>query len=55
MFFLFIFCIFGVQDMKFIYMAIVKKIVFTCVIYAITVYHQIERVIPNVCATLVLL
>ena len=32
-------CLFGVYDMRFNHMVIVKKIVFTCIIYATTVYH----------------
>ena len=36
-------CLFGVYPMRFIYMFIVKEIVFTCVIYAATLYYQSER------------
>ena len=40
-------CLFGVYAMICIYMVIVKEIVFTCVIYAATLYHQSERDITN--------
>ena len=44
---LFFCCLFGVYSMRFIYMVIVKEIVFTCVIYAATISLQSERDIPN--------
>ena len=51
----FFYLIFDVYDMMFIYMFIVKENLFTFVIYAATIYHQIERDIPNFCVTWVLL
>ena len=45
--FLFFCCLFVVYDIRFIYVVIVKSIVFTCVIYYETLYHQSERNIPN--------
>ena len=44
--FLFLCLLFGVYARIFIYIVIVKQIVFTCVIYATTLYHQSERDIP---------
>ena len=38
----------GVYSMKFIYMVISKEILFTCVIYGETFYHQIEHDTTNV-------
>ena len=40
-------CLFGVYVMIFIYMVIVKEILFICVIYSTTLYHHSERDIPN--------
>ena len=55
-FFLFFFCcIFGVYAMRFIYMVFVKEIVFTCVIYAVTLYHYSEHNITDFFVTWVLL
>ena len=55
-FILLLFCwSFGVYAVIFIYMVDLKEIVFTCVIYAATVYHQSERDIPNFCVTWFLL
>ena len=48
-------CLFGVYIMRLIYMVIVKEILFTCVIYAVNLYHRSERDIPNFCMTLVLI
>ena len=45
-------CRFGVYDMRFIYMVIVKEIIFACVIYDATLYHQSQRDIHNFCVTL---
>ena len=52
--FLFFWGLFVVYARIFIYVFIVKELVFTCVIYAATVYHQSERYIPHFCVTWVL-
>ena len=38
---------FGVDNMRFVPMLIVKKIVLTCLICTTTVYHQSELYIPG--------
>ena len=48
---IFLYLLFGVYDMIFIYMVIVKEIVFTCIIYAANLYHQSELDVPNFCVT----
>ena len=53
--FAFFFCLFGFYAMIFIYMVIVKEILFTFVIYAATVCQQSERGVPNFCVNLVLI
>ena len=53
--FLFLCFCFGVYVIRFIYMFIVKEILFTRVIYAANLYHHSERDIPNFCMTWVLL
>ena len=55
-FILLFFCFrFDVSVMIFIYMVIVKEIVFTCVIYVTNLDHQIKCDVPHFCVTLVLL